>query len=46
VIGVVLGAGVIGLGDVVTLTDSCESTERLKASLKKIEIRILNHMEP
>jgi hypothetical protein len=52
-IDVVLGADVIVIIDisasrilvVVTLTDSCESTKGTGASTKKIETRILDHME-
>jgi hypothetical protein len=45
-IGVVLGAGVMVISDVVTFMDSCESTEGREASAKKTETRILTHMEP
>jgi hypothetical protein len=45
-IGVVLGAAVIVISDVVVLIDSCESTKGREASARKIETLILDHMEP
>jgi hypothetical protein len=46
-LGVVLGACVIVsvIRDVVMLMDSCESTKEIEVSPKKIETRMLDHME-
>jgi hypothetical protein len=45
-IGVVLGAGVMVISEVVVLIDSCESTEGIEASARKIETRILDQWSP
>jgi dihydrodipicolinate synthase/N-acetylneuraminate lyase len=45
-VGVVLGAAVIVISDVVKLIDACERTKGREASARKIKTRILDHMEP
>jgi hypothetical protein len=45
-IGVVLGAGVMVISEVVIIIDSCESTEGIEASARKLETRILDQWSP
>lgn len=41
-VGVGLGSGLMVTSVVVTLIDACESTEETRASVRKVESRILN----